>query len=1005
MTDWTEETLRKAASWKAFKEGKALFESGAVTEAKRGSSAYQGCVAGGRRPLRVSVQIRSATDLEARCPCPENQSSGALCAHAVAVGLAVLSGKSTSSKEPAVVPVGGDPARSWWIVFAQNWRDSLERGKLAASLVAPTDAAEPGAADERLAAWLSRERVSPQPGLTLNLSGGQTRAFLTAIAEHPGLFVGKERTPLSVRAGARIPLAETTFDGERIRLIPRAGERWLEIEGACFSLGAGEIVQAGNGRGEAPSGRIFARLAAGNPVELAASEFFQDLARWQEWIEIPPGCWLDSLHFVPAEAAIELRLEGSLQHLEARLRVRYPSAEPVIPGIGKVAGLPRVSSDRCLVRNLEFEEAAVRQLISQGFQSTDMAQGLWALQGESAIIDFLSTSLPGLREHWQVSEGERFRKVQNQVVLVSPRIEIEGSGEDWLSFNLKFQASDGSLVSPEEVRRLLRSGRASGKVAGGKHLVISSEVSDLIEPLFEDLDLRQENGRFIAKPEAGAVIQEYQRKFHKSQKENTEQENYAFEIPGGLRAELRPYQKWGAAWLFDRVSRWGGALLGDDMGLGKTLQTIALIEHLFERAEDANRQVLVVATASLLGNWRAEFAKFAPARSVQILHGAGRDDLRETLGGGQVIVTSYGTLARDLAWHLQREYLAVVIDEASLMRNPDTDHAKAVAKLKASHRVALTGTPIENGVRDLWSIFRFVKPGWLGSREAFKNRYEAPLAAGVGSRAVMECLRLKVSPFFLRRTKDQVAPDLPTKLVIDEFCDLSAEQQSVYKLLLEEGRRRVDEMADSGNKGAARMRMLTALLRLRQTCCDLSLLGNEKFNRLLASRRSAKLERLLELLDEAIAGSHRILVFSQFQKQLLEIQKCVEERGWNCLRLDGQTRDRQKLVDRFQQADGPSVFLISLKAGGYGLNLTAADTVIHFDPWWNPATEAQATDRAHRIGQTRPVTVYRLLTRGTVEEKVVRLQEKKRDLASVIDEAGEGDQLSWDIEDFKSVFE
>jgi SNF2 family DNA or RNA helicase len=657
------------------------------------------------------------------------------------------------------------------------------------------------------------------------------------------------------------------------------------------------------------------------------------------------------------------------------------------------------------VRDLDFEEAAVRRLASQGFQSTDLAQGLWALQGESAIIEFLSTSLPELRERWQVSEGERFQKVQDQVVLVSPRIEIEDSGEDWLSFNLKFQTTDGSLVSPEEVRRLLRSGRASGKVAGGKHLVISPEVSDLMEPLFEDLDLRQENGRFIAKPEASAVIQELQKKFHKSHKENHEQERIDFEIPSGLQAELRPYQKWGAAWLFDRVSRWGGALLGDDMGLGKTLQAIVLIESLIARSAGGGKQVLVVATASLLGNWKAEFAKFAPSRSVQILHGSGRDALREGLSDGQVLITSYGTLARDLAWHLRQEYLAVVVDEASLMRNPDTDHAKAIAKLKSLHRVALTGTPIENGVRDLWSIFRFVKPGWLGSREAFKDRYEVPLAAGAGSRAVMECLRLKVSPFFLRRTKDQVAPDLPTKLVIDEFCDLSAEQQSVYKQLLEEGRRRVDEMEDAGNKGAARMRMLTALLRLRQTCCDLALLGNEKFNRLLVSRRSAKLERLLELLEEAIAGSHRVLVFSQFQKQLLEIQQCVEERGWDCLRLDGQTRDRQKLVDRFQKADGPPVFLISLKAGGYGLNLTAADTVIHFDPWWNPATEAQATDRAHRIGQTRPVTVYRLLTRGTVEEKVVRLQEKKRDLASVIDEAGEGDQASWGIEDFKSVFE
>jgi SNF2 family DNA or RNA helicase len=303
----------------------------------------------------------------------------------------------------------------------------------------------------------------------------------------------------------------------------------------------------------------------------------------------------------------------------------------------------------------------------------------------------------------------------------------------------------------------------------------------------------------------------------------------------------------------------------------------------------------------------------------------------------------------------------------------------------------------------LWTIFRFIQPGWLGAREEFKERYETPLASGEMAAAVMDRLRLKTSPFLLRRTKEQVAPELPSKLFIDEFCDLSAEQQAVYKELLVEGRKRVDAIADSGNKGAARMQMLTALLRLRQTCCDLALLGSERFNQLLVPKRSAKLNRLLELIEEAVAGNHRMLIFSQFQKQLQEIEKCIGERGWASLRLDGQTRNRQQLVDRFQSPDGPPVFLISLKAGGYGLNLTAADTVVHFDPWWNPAAEAQATDRAHRIGQTRPVTVYRLLTRGTVEEKVVKLQAKKRELASAIDENGVGDAAGWSMDDLAEV--
>ncbi|HEX7262449.1 MAG TPA: DEAD/DEAH box helicase, partial [Luteolibacter sp.] len=569
--------------------------------------------------------------------------------------------------------------------------------------------------------------------------------------------------------------------------------------------------------------------------------------------------------------------------------------------------------------------------------------------------------------------------------------------------DLSFQTSDGISIPAAEVRRLLRAGKGGGAATGGRRLVISDDIANVIDPLFSDLDLHQENGHFMASARSGELIREIRNKINKSQTDSDSVVSFTFDSPASLQAELRPYQSLGAGWMFDRVQRFGGALLADDMGLGKTVQTIALIERVFEGAGKDSGVVMVVATASLLGNWRGEFARFAPARRVRILHGSSRDAEREKVQPGDVILTSYGTLARDLAYHLKRDYRAVVVDEASLMRNPDTDHAKAISKLRATCRIALTGTPIENGVKDLWSIFRFIQPGWLGGREEFKDRYEMPLATGESAGAVIERLRLKISPFLLRRTKEQVAPELPSKLFIDEFCDLSADQQAVYKELLVEGRKRVDAIADSGSKGAARMQMLTALLRLRQTCCDLALLGNDRFNQLLVARRSAKLQRLLELIEEAVNGNHRMLIFSQFQTQLREIEKCIAERGWDSLRLDGQSRNRQQLVDKFQQADGPPVFLISLKAGGYGLNLTAADTVVHFDPWWNPAAEAQATDRAHRIGQTRPVTVYRLLTRGTVEEKVVRLQAKKRELASAIDENGAGDAAGWSMQELAEV--
>ena len=764
------------------------------------------------------------------------------------------------------------------------------------------------------------------------------------------------------------------------------------------------MTRVGEGSIPADLASTFAELAAGKSVDIPTQGFFNHLDSWQEWLHFPAGSWLDTLHFVQAPAVFELTLEGSLQHLEAQLRVRYGSAAPVPPGLGKVEGLPRLTGEHCEVRDLAKEEQATSRLIKTGFAIENFSSGRWVMKGEPAILEFLTKYLPLLRKEWAVLEGERFSHVQKQVAVVSPKIEILSSGEDWLSFDLSFQTNDGISVSAAEVRRLLRAGSGS-KQSGERRLIVSDDLANLIDPLFSDLDLRQENGRFIASARSGELIREIRNKIDKSQTGNDQPVSFTFDAPSTLQAELRPYQALGVGWMLDRVQRFGGALLADDMGLGKTVQTIALIERLFQDERSDSNVVMVVATASLLGNWRAEFSRFAPSRMVRILHGAGRDSEREKVMPGEVILTSYGTLARDLAYHLKREYRAVVVDEASLMRNPDTDHAKAVSKLKATCRIALTGTPIENGIKDLWSIFRFVQPGWLGSREDFKDRYEQPLEIGESAGAVIDRLRLKISPFLLRRTKEQVAPELPSKLFIDEFCDLSPDQQGVYKELLVEGRKRVDAISDSGNKGAARMQMLTALLRLRQTCCDLALLKNERFNQLLVSRRSSKLNRLLELIEEAVNGNHRMLIFSQFQTQLQEIEKCISERGWQSLRLDGQTRNRQQLVDKFQQPDGPPVFLISLKAGGYGLNLTAADTVVHFDPWWNPAAEAQATDRAHRIGQTRPVTVYRLLTRGTVEEKVVRLQAKKRELASAIDESGTGDATGWSMEELESMLE
>ena len=988
MTEWTEQALRGAASWRAFKEGLALRDAGAVVEAKKTESGWRGAVRVGKRVFRVGVVVKSVSDFEVRCSCPENQSSGEVCCHAVATGLQALAGSDAVQTPDA--PVASTAQKSAWdLVLPENWRDALRREKLSV-LVRESKANEISAADEKLGLWLESQRVERSPEAHLHLDGKRVDDFLSAIIDHPRLRTAQSPDALQISKGARIAVSEVYNAGDVVRLLPAETEtEWHELGGAYWRVGELGFERLGDGAMPDVGKRIMRGLARKTPVELPMREFLDRIGLFQNWLELPESGWLGSLHFVPARFEVVLALDGSLSRVEAGFSICYESGDAVFPMSGSVTALPRLAGDRCEVRNLAGEAKVLETMCAAGFDFSANERGV--LAGEAAVIGFLSRVLPKLRVAWKIDESANFKRAREKVVLVSPRIEIQGSGDDWLNFDLSYETSDGARVPTAEIQRMLRSGAGVEKRSDGRRIVLSDEIGGLIDPLMGELDVRQEGGHYEARGVSVDVVTELCANFLKSGSVEIAGSVESFQKPSTLVAEPRPYQLVGAAWMVDRVRRYGGALLADDMGLGKTLQAIAVIEHLFEARPDDSGLVLVVATASLLGNWRAEFARFAPKRRVVVLHGAGRESLRDGLRDGDVVITSYGTLARDLVWHLGCEYRAVVVDEASLMRNPDTDHARALFKLRGKARIALTGTPLENGVGDLWSIFRFVLPGWFGGREDFKQRYEMPLRTVGGDSSVMERLRLRLKPLMLRRSKEQVAPDLPSKLIIDEWCELTDQQKGVYRDLQVEGRKLVQIAGDSGNAAAVRMRMLTALLRLRQACCDLSLLGNERLKQMLVSERSAKMQRLFELLEEAISGNHKVLIFSQFQKQLLEIENNIHERQWSCLRLDGQTRNRQALVDKFQSADGPPIFLISLKAGGYGLNLTAADVVIHFDPWWNPAAEAQATDRAHRIGQTRPVTVYRLLTRGTVEEKVVRMQAGKRELAAGLDEEGGGD--------------
>jgi SNF2 family DNA or RNA helicase len=433
------------------------------------------------------------------------------------------------------------------------------------------------------------------------------------------------------------------------------------------------------------------------------------------------------------------------------------------------------------------------------------------------------------------------------------------------------------------------------------------------------------------------------------------------------------------------------------MGLGKTVQTIALLLHVKQSDKDKKIKALIVAPTSVVRNWEREIARFGPSLKVVVWHGADRLKREATLAKAEVVITSYALLRRDLEIFQALSFDYAVLDEAQHIKNPSSATAHAAKALKVGRRLALTGTPIENRLSEIWSIFDFVSPGLLGTLEQFEKRFSRPIEAG--DYKVAQRLRATIHPFILRRTKLEVAADLPEKIESDHFCELAGDQAAVYGQIAREVKAQVLGQVEKVGMAKSQIQILAGLTKLRQAACDPRLLG---LPRDFDNGDSGKLIALRELMANAIDGGHKVLLFSQFVTMLKLIEKVLKEDGVKYEYLDGSTKNRFERIDRFQEDPTVSCFLISLKAGGTGLNLTAADTVIHFDPWWNPAVEQQATDRAHRIGQDKVVSVYRLVASGTIEEKILELKEKKRQLVSSVlsEDAGGAKKLTKsDIED------
>ncbi len=469
-------------------------------------------------------------------------------------------------------------------------------------------------------------------------------------------------------------------------------------------------------------------------------------------------------------------------------------------------------------------------------------------------------------------------------------------------------------------------------------------------------------------------------------------------VPTKLKGKLRPYQRIGYGWLKALSDTDYGGVLADDMGLGKTVQTLALLAYRHLQKKSKRPSLLIVPT-SLIGNWRREAARFVPDLKVLVLHGPHRQKQFDEIPDNNLVITTYPLVNRDHKELFDHEYDVAVLDEAQAVKNPAANVTKLIREIRAQQRIALTGTPIENNLQELWSLYDWLIPGLLGNRKNFNRDYRNPIEKK-GDYSKQRLLSMRVKPFLLRRTKEQVAIELPKKTVIDDFVLLEGEQAKLYESIRVAMDNRVREIIAEKGLAASRIQILDALLKLRQVCCDPRLV---KLDAAKGVKQSSKLNRLVVLLEELVAEERKVLVFSQFVTMLRLVEKEVKNKGWSYSMLHGSTKNRDEQIDKFQNEDIP-LFLISLKAGGLGLNLTAADTVIIYDPWWNPAVERQAMDRAHRIGQDKPVFVHRLVAENTVEATIQKMQQRKQSLADALFEGTGKGPTALTEEDIATLF-
>ena len=952
ITDFTDKHIKAIAGWDAWKKGRDLNRT--FENLKISSNSVSGVLKYGRKKIQTTVKLVEG-ELVPFCTCDYYRETHGFCEHAVALLLQAREAKAINNKQVSETPTKS-PQDTW--TYRLDIKMPLAQAVQKKAVPAVLSMSKGGDMSPNGLSLLSALGVQTVEGdQLLSLPLESVVQLLKAHAQHRFIYIQGQELDSGLYT-LRFPIEMIRRDGEILSLqadgVSGWQLAWVTPQLAIFCHGE---TGAYTIREISIAGDIIVSLLAGETAQVSVADYLLHADTLGTWFNLQAVDELIHGLIEPQEPQFKLDIKGTAKAFDATLVVSYNGQESA-PSKREFDYLGYdAARDTFRVTDKVAEQRAMQYLYEA--ECSQRAGGReFHLQGEELILEFIAYTLPQIRKQgWEVLMLGSIKALSNNVVSLELRLEIDPvrDGDEFLSFQYTFQTDAGKGMKAAEVQRLMQTGKQSFKLKNGKIALLSKKQYQLISETIMDCAARQTAGKYLVPI---GDLDYLLNTGIETKGESPQITMRSDELrPVSFADSLRSYQQEGLQWLYATLIRHHSALLADDMGLGKTVQTIALIEALSHRNEGP---ILIICPASLISNWAAELAHWLPDQSFSVIRGA------ESPSAG-LNITSYQKYLSDARVHQEIDYSLIVLDEASYIKNPDAKISKALARQSATYKLALTGTPLENSAHDIWSIFQFLSPQYLGKKSHFTDRFVKPMKQeGYSAQLAMKRLRAKLKNRMLRRTKSAVLTELPPKTYRVEYCTPSPAQTEQATQIKAE----YAELMSSQDK-VNQMEMLTVILRLRQIANDPALLGN-------ADSVSSKTKRLISIIDQAKTAGKKVLVFSQFAQMLHILQAQLEDAGHTCSILTGATKDRDSEIASFKHDHG--VFLISLKAGGYGLNLTEASIVVHYDPWWNPAVEGQATDRAYRMGQSEPVTVYKLATAGSIDEEILKLQKSKESL-------------------------